>query len=151
MNLIGGLGLKKFVSIEESPAVESRSRCDTTTGDDNELFWTEKFIVLGGVNSRRAHVRFTPRKRTSSDTTGMSALCQKRTHAPQQIASYSGGWRFWDGHAYLDVTHSCQAIREHFSSALNFCCSEIRCSTPHILCTDNRSLKCLLTRRFIPL
>jgi hypothetical protein len=60
MNLIGGLGLKKFVSIEESPAVESRSRCDTTTGDDNELFWTEKFIVLGGVNSRRAHVRFTP-------------------------------------------------------------------------------------------
>ena len=63
MNLIGGLGLKKFVSIEESPAVESRSRCDTTTGDDNELFWTEKFIVPAGLNSMRrsqAHVRFTP-------------------------------------------------------------------------------------------
>src|SRR6516225_9292258 len=31
-----------------------------------------------------------PRKRTLSDTTGMSALCQKRTHAPQQNgASYS--------------------------------------------------------------
>src|SRR5215831_13984721 len=30
-----------------------------------------------------------PRKRTLSDTTGMSALCQKRTYAVQQIAAYS--------------------------------------------------------------
>src|SRR5262249_35144416 len=28
------------------------------------------------------------RKRTLSDTTGMSALCQKRTHAVQQISSF---------------------------------------------------------------
>ena len=28
-----------------------------------------------------------PRKRTSTDTTGMSALCQKRTFASQQLAS----------------------------------------------------------------
>src|SRR5262249_46717197 len=30
-----------------------------------------------------------PRKRTSSDTSGMSALCQKRTHALQQKRRYS--------------------------------------------------------------
>ena len=30
-----------------------------------------------------------PRKRTSSDGTGMSALCQKRTNAPQQKSRYS--------------------------------------------------------------
>src|SRR5262249_19196166 len=31
-----------------------------------------------------------PRKRTNSGHLGMSALCQKRTHALQQIPSYSG-------------------------------------------------------------
>ena len=68
MNLIGGLGLKKFVSIEESPAVESRSRCDTTTGDDNELFLREKFICgqstqcreIGGLNALHTAYNFLP-------------------------------------------------------------------------------------------
>jgi hypothetical protein len=60
MNLIGGLGLKKFVSIERVRRSSQEAIATQTTGDDNDLFWTEKFIVLGGVNSRRAHVRFTP-------------------------------------------------------------------------------------------
>src|SRR6516165_5713385 len=42
------------------------------------------------VKSRRSGVTercpLYPRKRTLSDTTGMSALCQKRTYAPQQKA-----------------------------------------------------------------
>src|SRR5262249_24144600 len=33
-----------------------------------------------------------PRERTLSDTTGMSALCQKRTYAPQQKHRYSITW-----------------------------------------------------------
>jgi hypothetical protein len=35
-NEFGALGLKKYLPIEESLAVDSRNRCKTTTGGDNE-------------------------------------------------------------------------------------------------------------------
>src|SRR6516164_8665416 len=38
-----------------------------------------------------------PQKRTLSDTTGMSALCQKRTYAPQQNNIYSRCGTLWAG------------------------------------------------------
>jgi hypothetical protein len=41
----GGLALKKYISIEAALPVDSRSRCETTTGGDNELFLIEKFIL----------------------------------------------------------------------------------------------------------
>ena len=33
------------MSIEARQPVVSKSRCETTTGRDNEFLWTEKFIV----------------------------------------------------------------------------------------------------------
>jgi hypothetical protein len=60
---LGGLALKKYMSIEGSLSVDSKRGCETTIDRDNELFWTEKFIfdakssfgcTRGGVN-RQAH------------------------------------------------------------------------------------------------
>jgi len=53
------------------------------------------------------NVRFTPQRRTLIERVGMSALCQKRTHAPQQISSCcavprrrgSRGCPYWPGAA----------------------------------------------------
>src|SRR5262245_1471651 len=41
------------LSIEPNLPIDSKSRCETTTGRDNELFWTEKFIVPAGLNFMR--------------------------------------------------------------------------------------------------
>jgi hypothetical protein len=46
-----GFALKKSISIEISPPIDSRSRYKTTTGRDNELFWTEKFIFDATAHS----------------------------------------------------------------------------------------------------
>jgi hypothetical protein len=35
--------------MEGSLSADSKSRCETTTGRDNELFWTKKFIVPAGA------------------------------------------------------------------------------------------------------
>jgi hypothetical protein len=48
------------MSIEPNLPIDSKSRCETTTGRDNELFWTEKFIVPAGLNFMR---RRSPRRR----------------------------------------------------------------------------------------
>jgi hypothetical protein len=36
--------LKKYVSINAGWTADSRNRCETTIGQRNELFWTEKYI-----------------------------------------------------------------------------------------------------------
>jgi hypothetical protein len=51
VGIFGGPALKKYTLIEESLTVDSRSRCDTTIGRDNELFWTEKFIFDATAHS----------------------------------------------------------------------------------------------------
>src|SRR5262249_31595055 len=43
--------------------------------------------VIADICSAKRHVRFTPRKRTFGSAKQMSALGQKRTHAPQQKRS----------------------------------------------------------------
>jgi hypothetical protein len=53
------------------------------------LWKADSRIVRGGIRNSddsAGSIRcpLCPRKRTLSDTTGMSALCQKRTNAPQQ-------------------------------------------------------------------
>src|SRR5262249_13597612 len=67
--------------------------CDRESGDPNVRF-----------GSKAEKLRMSkccplyPRKRTSSDTTGMSALCQKRTHALQQkqhLYSITSSARCW--------------------------------------------------------
>src|SRR5215469_14621580 len=51
------------------------------------------------VKSRRSAIAqlcpLYPRKRTSSDTTGMSALCQQRTYAPRQAPVTNASARPW--------------------------------------------------------
>jgi hypothetical protein len=57
--------------IEPDLPIDSKSRCETTTVRENELFWTEKFIVPAGLTFMRrsqALVRFIPEKRTNNDT-----------------------------------------------------------------------------------
>jgi hypothetical protein len=58
---LGGLGLKKYEAIEGSLPVDSKSRDETTIGRENELFWTEKFIVPAGLHFMRR--RSTRRRR----------------------------------------------------------------------------------------
>src|SRR5262245_40011883 len=41
-----------------------------------------------GPKAEKLRVSVLPPKRTSTDATGMSALCQKRTDAPQQTGSF---------------------------------------------------------------
>jgi hypothetical protein len=48
------------MSIEPNLPVDSKSRGQTTISRDNELFWTEKFIVPAGLNFMR---RRSPRRR----------------------------------------------------------------------------------------
>jgi len=43
-----------------------------------------------------------PQKRTLTDTTGMSALCQKRTYAPQQC--HALGYKAWQAKYDVDLT-----------------------------------------------
>src|SRR5262249_9012468 len=54
-----------------------------------------------------------PRERTLSDTTGVSALCQKRTYAPQQKHRYSFTW---SARASSAAERPCRAyqLRVHF-------------------------------------
>jgi hypothetical protein len=39
------------MSVEASLSIGSKRHCDTTIRRDNELFWTEEFIVPAGLNS----------------------------------------------------------------------------------------------------
>jgi hypothetical protein len=55
--------------IEPDLPIDSKSRCETTTVRENELFWTEKFVVSIGLNfyaPDRRLMSALPRNRTNS-------------------------------------------------------------------------------------
>jgi hypothetical protein len=73
------------MSVEASLSIGSKSHCDTTISRDNELFWTEEFIVPTGCVDHRIMSALPPIALQNSAVLcgwGLSVLIVGSSHAP---------------------------------------------------------------------